>query len=81
MTYVIVRRKDVENIIVRARDKQHAHEVVQEVVDGLQDLLNPANLSITKIEDDVVVRYAGEKISTIEVREDDEVDVSIIGEQ
>ena len=81
MTYVIVRRKGAENNIIKVNDKQHAQEIVQEVVDGLQALLNPNHLSITKMEDDIIVRYSGEKISTIEVREDDEVDVSFIGEQ
>lgn len=77
MTYVIVKREgETEPGILHCADKQKALLVVKNIVDGLYHTLNPLNLSISKKEDDHIVRYDDNLVAVIEIREDDEVDVS-----
>lgn len=81
MTYVIVEKDGQETTAVDVENKQEAEKIVTEILNGLNHMLNPMYLSLSKIEDDTIVRYDDKKIATIKIREDDEVDVSFTNEQ
>lgn len=77
MTYVIVSKPGAENALLKVDNKQEALQVVANIVDGLNHVLNPLYLTIDKKEDDTIVRYDDQTAAVIQIREDDEVDVSI----
>lgn len=77
MTYVIVSKPGAEDALLKVDNKQEALQVVANIVDGLNHVLNPLYLTIAKKEDDTIVRYDNQTAAVIQIREDDEVDVSI----
>lgn len=81
MTYVIVSKPGAENALLKVDNKQEALQVVANIVDGLNRVLNPLYLTIAKKEDDTIVRYDDQTAAVIQIREDDEVDVSITNGQ
>lgn len=75
MTYIIARKPSGDNTIYHADDRAEADQIVQTILDEIRGIINPELLKITRKEDDVLIKWEGKLLSTIEVREDDEVDV------
>lgn len=80
MTYVIAKIANREDTFVHADTRKEAQEAVGSITSALSELFNPEFITISKKEDDTLLHFNGQLIGTIEVREDDEVDVSIINE-
>lgn len=76
MTYVIAEKPGEENSIVKVEDRSRAETLVKNITDQIGVVLNREHLTITRKEDDVIVKWNGELMVKICIREDDEVDVT-----
>lgn len=79
--YVIGEKPGEENSIIEVEDRQAAEALIKKIVDQLSATLNVAFLSITRKEDDTIIKWQGKVVTTLMIREDDEVDLSFTNGQ
>lgn len=79
--YVIGEKPGEENSIIEVEDRQAAEALIKKIVDQLSVTLNVAFLSITRKEDDTIIKWQGKVVTTLMIREDDEVDLSFTNGQ
>jgi len=78
--YVIGKKPNKEDSIIHVEDRLEAEGLVKKIVDQLSTMLNGQFLSITRKEDDVIIKWEGKVVTTLMIREDDEVDVTATNE-
>lgn len=79
--YIIGEKPGEENSIIEVEDRQAAEALIKKIVDQLSATLNVAFLSITRKEDDTIIKWQGKVVTTLMIREDDEVDLSFTNGQ
>lgn len=80
MTYIIADKVNEPNAIHHVEDRQMAEDLVKKITDQIREMLNHEFVTITRKEDDITVKWQGELMMKMLIREDDEVDVTDLNE-
>lgn len=81
MTNLIAKKPSGENSVYKAEDRAEAEKLINTIISQIRAVINPELLTITRKEDDVIIKWDGKEITTLLIREDDEIDLSLTNEQ
>lgn len=76
MTYIIAEKPGEENAVIHLDNREDAESLVKSITDQIKKVMNVEHLKITRKEDDVIVKWQGNLMVKMQIREDDEVDAS-----
>lgn len=78
MTYIIAEKPNEENSIIHLDNRADAEALVKSITEQIKVVLNVDHLKITRKEDDIIVKFQGNLMVRMQIRDDDEVDVTAL---